>query len=238
MTNPAREITYLPLTTIQPNPRNPKAHDTPTIDASVSRFGFIEPIVIDGRTEQIISGHGRLKTLSAMHARNETPPEGIDLDKAGEWLVPVTTGWKSRTDTEASGALIALNRTTEIGGWVDDSLLGMLEDLIEDDTNGLDGIGYDDDAIARLREQVDMGEDLDFLADLTEQEADNQKQDLDVEKSGQVEVKFSMSPEDRSRLLTGLRAAETALGTESRAETLVAVVHAAYGPDTGGEETA
>ena len=30
--------------------------------------------------------------------------------------------WSSRSDTEAGAALIALNRTTELGGWVDEEL--------------------------------------------------------------------------------------------------------------------
>ena len=39
------------------------------------------------------------------------------------------TGWSSRSDTEAGAALIALNRATELGGWVDEELIRLLTDL-------------------------------------------------------------------------------------------------------------
>lgn len=150
-----RKIEHLPLTDLRPDPRNPKAHSVETIDASVGRFGFVEPIIVDERTGYIISGHGRTKTLSAMAHRKESPPEGVLVDAAtGSWLVPVVTGWASRTDTEASAALIALNRTTELGGWVDDALLAMLDDL-SDEEHGLDGVGYGEDDITALRERLD-----------------------------------------------------------------------------------
>ena len=41
------------------------------------------------------------------------------------------TGWSSRADTEAGAALIALNRTTELGGWVDEELIRLLTDLAD-----------------------------------------------------------------------------------------------------------
>ena len=45
------------------------------------------------------------------------------------------TGWSSRSGTEAGAALIALNRATELGGWVDEELdhLRELLDTITDD---------------------------------------------------------------------------------------------------------
>lgn len=149
----SRTTEYLDLDSLKPDPRNPKSHDLETIDSSVGRFGYIEPIVRDDRTGYIVSGHGRTKTLLAMKDRGESPPEGIDVTEDGAWLVPVTTGWKSRTDAEAAAALIALNRTTELGGWVDDALLDLLDDL-EGEEGGLIGVGYQRDEIAALRERV------------------------------------------------------------------------------------
>lgn len=148
---------------LRPDPRNPKAHDLETIDASVGRFGIIDTIATDGRTGYIVSGHGRTKTLTAMKARGESPPEGVILDKDGEWLVPVAVGWSSRTDAEAAAALIALNRTTELGGWVDESLLALLDELGDD----LDGVGFteaDREALAHLLND-DNERDLDALAE-------------------------------------------------------------------------
>lgn len=148
-TDTTRRIEYVPLDDLQPDPRNPKAHDVATIDGSTERFGYVEPVVVDERTGLLVSGHGRRKTLEAMRARGETPPEGLATDDEGRWLVPVVRGWASRTDSDASAALVALNRTGELGGWVDDELLSLLDDL-----DDLTGVGYDADSIEALRDQL------------------------------------------------------------------------------------
>lgn len=169
-----RGVTFLPLQEIKPDPRNPKAHDAESIDSSIGRFGMVDGIVRDDRTGFIVSGHGRRKALQAMKDRGETPPEGVKVNSDGDWLIPVLTGWASRTDSEAAAALIAMNRTTELGGWVDESLLEMLEELslVE---GGLVGVGYDETALDNLRTWMDHvdartadsdpGRDLDELED-------------------------------------------------------------------------
>lgn len=146
-----RRTEYLPLDHLQADPANPKSHSVETIDASIGRFGVIDQIVRDDRTGYIISGHGRHETLRRMRDRGENPPEGVRVDAGGHWLVPVVVGWASRTDAEARAALIALNRTTELGGWVDDSLLDLLDGL--DDYTGIGFSETDtDDLRARLEE--------------------------------------------------------------------------------------
>lgn len=70
----AREITYVPLAELREDPRNPKAHDHGAITASLERFSVIDPIVIDGRTGYIISGHGRRSALLAMAERGDRAP--------------------------------------------------------------------------------------------------------------------------------------------------------------------
>lgn len=149
-----RRTEYLPLDHLQADPANPKSHSVETIDASIGRFGVIDQIVRDDRTGYIISGHGRHETLRRMRDRGENPPEGVRVDAGGHWLVPVVVGWASRTDAEARAALIALNRTTELGGWVDDSLLDLLDGL--DDYTGIGFSENDtDDLRARLEELAD-----------------------------------------------------------------------------------
>lgn len=145
-----RRIEYRPLTDLRANPKNPKAHNDETITASIHRFGYIEPVVLDGRTGYIVSGHGRTEALRRAEAKGGTPPEGVTLDAEGRWLAPVVTGWDSADDFEATAALIALNRTTELGGWVDEALLAALEVLSEHD-DGLTGVGYSEDDMIALR---------------------------------------------------------------------------------------
>lgn len=140
-----RRVEYLPVAELSANPRNPKAHSGEVIDDSIGRFGMLDPIVRDERTGYIISGHGRRQALADREARGETPPEGVKVADDGSWLVPVVVGWASRSDTEASAALIALNRTTELGGWVDEELLGLLNDLSEaGGDEAFVGVGFTD----------------------------------------------------------------------------------------------
>lgn len=147
----SRVIEYLPLSGLRGNPANPKAHALDVVEGSIGRFGVIEPVVRDERTGMLVSGHGRTETLQSMEERGDTPPDGVQVDAAGAWLVPVVTGWSSRSDAEAGAALIALNRAGEIGGWVDDALLDLLDDLGEE----LTGVGFDAGEIASLRRHLD-----------------------------------------------------------------------------------
>lgn len=149
-----RRTEYIPLDHLTPDPANPKAHDLTVIDESVGRFGMIDQIVRDDRTGYIISGHGRHEALRVMRDRGDNPPEGVRVDAGGHWLVPVIVGWASRTDSEARAALIALNRTTELGGWVDDELLSLLDGLSAEGEHGLDGVGYGEDDIDALRQRL------------------------------------------------------------------------------------
>lgn len=150
---PTRELALVALNSLVPNARNPKEHDIDLIRGSVARFGFIEPIVRDDRTGKIIGGHGRAETLRGMEQRGDRQPDGVTVDDQGNWLVPVVVGWTSKNDTEAEAAMVALNRTTEIGGWVDDDLLAVLDDLAEMD-DGLAGIGFHDSDLVALREKI------------------------------------------------------------------------------------
>lgn len=138
MTEDARRIEYLKLEELRADPRNPKAHDRDAIAHSVERFGFMEPIVLDERTGFIVSGHGRVETLTRMRADGKPAPEGVRVTKRGGWRVPVVAGWRSSSDLESGAALIALNRTVELGGWVDDALLDLLHELGDAEVDGLD----------------------------------------------------------------------------------------------------
>jgi len=161
-----RTIQYQPLAALQADPANPKAHDIDLISDSVSRFGYLEPIVRDERTGYIISGHGRTTALRAMEEAGGVAPDGVRVDEDGVWLVPVLVGWSSRSDSDARAALVALNRTGEVGGWDDAALLDLLARLGEEE-DGLLGVGYSDKDISdltRFLEQHD-DDDLDDLAD-------------------------------------------------------------------------
>jgi hypothetical protein len=146
----ARRTDYLPLDSLREDPANPKEHDTLLMNASVGRFGFIEPMVLDERTGYLISGHGRRGTLIRIRDGGEAPPEGVELDEDGSWLVPVVRGWASNSDTEALAALAALNRIGERGGWDDADLLTLLDEIAQAE-DGLVGVGFSESDHAVLR---------------------------------------------------------------------------------------
>ena len=127
---------------------NPKGHDDEGIDASLDRFGFVEPLTIDERTGRLVAGHGRLARLRHRAASGGERPAGVELDGMGRWLVPVNRGWASANDAEALAVGVALNRLTERGGWQPDPLAAVLVELR--DGPGLIGTGYTPDDLDRL----------------------------------------------------------------------------------------
>lgn len=150
-----RTMEPMRLDTLRPAPRNAKDHDQDAHAASVGRFGFIEPIVIDERTGFILSGHGRHAHLLQLQATGAEPPDGIETDKAGRWLVPVVRGVSSKNDTEADAMAVALNRVGERGGWKADTLAEVLQELA--DQGELFGTGFDADELDDIMAQLQAG---------------------------------------------------------------------------------
>jgi hypothetical protein len=150
-----REVQWVPLEELKGDPRNPKAHSLEQIDDSFERFGVVDLITIDGRTGFILSGHGRAQVLKDKQAAGDDPPEGVRISTAtGQWFVPVVAGWSSANDAEAAGALIAMNRLTELGGWVDEPLLNLLEELANT-PDQFDGVGYSETDMEDLQHLLD-----------------------------------------------------------------------------------
>lgn len=146
-------IEYQPLTEITRAPENPKQHDIGEIHQSMGRFGFTAPPMIDERTGRLVAGHGRLDTLLQRKNAGEMPPVNIDVREDGEWLVPIIRGLSFKTDAEARAYVIADNRLTELGGWDDVGLAGILKGLAEEE-GGLIGIGFDGDDVDELLKRV------------------------------------------------------------------------------------
>jgi ParB-like chromosome segregation protein Spo0J len=73
--SPPLAVTYCPVDTLRPDPRNARTHPKQQIDqivASIRQFGFVNPILADpdGR---IIAGHGRLLAAKAMGSPKSQP---------------------------------------------------------------------------------------------------------------------------------------------------------------------
>jgi len=113
---PALRVEYLRVRDIPPAVLNPKRHQGKGIEASIGRFGFVEPMVLDGRTGRLVAGHGRREALLALEGRGGAAPGGIEA-RADGWYAPVLVGWCSSSDEEAQAFLLAANQLTEAGGW-------------------------------------------------------------------------------------------------------------------------
>lgn len=178
MAQAERRIETLPIDQIPEAPRNAKAHDEARIAASLGRFGYIEPMVLDERTGRLVAGHGRLAELRARHARGEQAPDGITIRADKMWMAPVVRGWRSRSDEEADAAAIALNRVGEAGGWNRDVLAEVLAELQQGDADLAEATGFTagqlDDLMAELGDVVvlpDQGTDAEHAPLLARGEA-------------------------------------------------------------------
>jgi hypothetical protein len=142
VTDARLSIEYMPLASLEGAPRNPKDHAEQLLAASMDRWGFVEPIVLDERTGRIVAGHGRRDELRRREADEKALlPDFVVEDDDGTWLAPVVRGWASENDEEAEGYVVASNRIGEVGGWQPTPLWEMLRDLAVT-PGGLDGVGY------------------------------------------------------------------------------------------------
>lgn len=157
----ARQINYVPLRQLLPARANPKRHDLDAITGSIDKFGFVEPVLRDGRTGRLISGHGREEALSAMRDRGDTPPEGVRLADDGDWLIPVIDGWTSRSDAEADAYLVIANHHPTLAGWDHQALSDLLAG-VDDDLR--DVVRFDQSDLDDLV-RANTAPDLDDLAD-------------------------------------------------------------------------
>jgi len=142
----------MPIGALKEAKKNPKKHLDGDIGQSIGRFGYVDPIVLDERTQRLVAGHGRLHSLRKRLEAGEDPPQGVKV-KGKEWLVPVLRGWASTSDTEAEAYLLASNQLTMGGGWDNGPLAEMLKGLAEQEA--LEGVGFDDAMLSKLLDSME-----------------------------------------------------------------------------------
>jgi DNA modification methylase len=120
----APQIQWVPIESIRPNPKNSRTHSRKQIRqiaASIRKFGFLNPLIVDDR-DMILAGHGRL--------------EGARLE--GMTHVSILR-FGHLTEAQKRAYVIADNRIAEQAGWNREILaieLGELIDLLP--VEGLD----------------------------------------------------------------------------------------------------
>lgn len=152
-------IQYLPAAALQPWSRNPKKHDKKAMLGSLERFGFTTPVLLDETTGRIIAGHGRVEAVLTLQAEGKPAPARVQV-KNGEWLVPVVRGLSFATPAEAEAYLVADNRLTEIGGWDDEMLMSMLDDIQQSvGADAFMGTGFSAREVENLVRKMDVARD-------------------------------------------------------------------------------
>jgi hypothetical protein len=135
------------------HPRNPKGHDIEAIITSISTFGYVAPGALDERTGWFIEGHGRTEALSVMRKQQMDCPQRIE-QRNGDWYAPVVRGIAFATDHEVDAYLVADNRLTELGGWDNQALASLLQDIAANDEHLLQPTGYDGDDLDEILREL------------------------------------------------------------------------------------
>ena len=146
-------LDYRRLDVLVRAPRNPKLHEEDALAASMLRFGYTMPILIDEVDNGIRAGHGRLDTLIRLYEEGAEPPELIDVDADGMWLVPVVVGVRFTSPEEAEAYLIADNEIARRGGNDEKVLAAMLADHMKL-AHGLEGTGWTEEQSKDLIAQM------------------------------------------------------------------------------------
>lgn len=151
----AVRILYMSTDELKPAARNPKEHATHEIEASVRRFGFIDPLVLNEATGLLVAGHGRLEVVDRMRSEGENPPLRVKV-KGSKWLIPVVRGVSFENEHEAEAYLLASNQLTTKGGWDESSLREVLESVKVNTEGALSGLGFTDKDLRRLVQQANI----------------------------------------------------------------------------------
>lgn len=160
------KLEWVPLADALRHERNPKDHDEALIRASVLRFGFNDPLAVNEATGKLLEGHGRLTVLSEMKAGGDEPPERVKVRKKdGEWLVPMVRGLSFEDEAEAEAYMVAHNRASESGGWVDTMLGQMLKDFDGADKGLWEAIGFSQNDAARFLDAAEADAALGEMVD-------------------------------------------------------------------------
>ena len=118
-------IKYIPLSTLSELSNilfqgNPKKHDIELLQLSIAENGFIDPPKWDDNLNEgrggIVYGNGRLEALVYLlqerQRNNQPPPDGVGIEKSGEWCIPVKFGVNAASEMAAKKLAIDHNNLT------------------------------------------------------------------------------------------------------------------------------
>lgn len=149
------KIEYVSIDTLIPYARNARTHSdaqVAQIAASITEFGWTNPILTDG-VKGVIAGHGRLLAARKL-GHNEVPI--IELSHL--------------TDTQKRAYIIADNKLSLNAGW-DDEVLSVEMEELDDEGFDLTLTGFGETSLNELTDYSDKNKELnaeDFEDDVME----------------------------------------------------------------------
>lgn len=97
------------IRTAKYNPRKISQQQMDSLKASIERFGFVDPVIVNDRTGVLVGGHQRVKAAKELGLK-QVPVVGVNLD-----------------EVEEKALNVALNKIS--GEWDLDLLKGVLENV-------------------------------------------------------------------------------------------------------------
>lgn len=125
-----QSIETISIDQLQPHPENPRKGDLVTIAESIDANGFYGAIVAQKSTGYILAGNHRYMAAKKKGAR-EIPVAWVDVD-----------------EDQAKHILLADNRTSDLGGYDEELLAELLQDV--NASIGLHGTGYNESDLDAL----------------------------------------------------------------------------------------
>ena len=199
MDTPKFEIREVDPRTLNPWERNPRNHNMPALKASIEKFGFRNIVVVNKNNNVIEAGHGRVQAA-------------IELDIA---TVPVL--FVDDDDTTAAAYTVADNRQSDLGGWNENELLPLLQELSNSSLDIWEGIGFDDADIKDLLRRVAPSEGT--ISGRTMEQA------LTIYNEGTIrQITLYFTPEEYQDLLMRMRVIMDKMAISTNSELLAELV--------------
>lgn len=149
----SQQFEIVPIDSVRPHPRNPRAGDTAIIRDSIDINGWYGAIIVQESTGYILAGNHRYKAAL----------------QNGATMIPSIR--ISVTDEEAVRILLADNRTSDVATYDEELLSNFLSELSMTPL-GLQGTGFDDNALAEMLHELSSAEGNEVAPDQSNQLAD------------------------------------------------------------------
>lgn len=137
------QVEKVHISTLVFDQANVRKHDAKNLDAikaSISRWGQVEPLIVQRSTNMVIGGNGRLEVMKSL-AFSHVVVNYLDID-----------------DAQAGALAIVLNRSGELAQWDQEALGSHLEGLKADGWD-IGELGFDIEDLDMLDVELPTIED-------------------------------------------------------------------------------